>query len=358
MHTYSDSSRTYTIDSYTADGFSDLTITGATNYSSYSTLVCDIPGVPVSWNNKPEFSVSINENGEVTSVGIINGGKGFYPQGSDTNRQEKNFYIYFTGGGGSGAFATYGTDIGAYSLETRRKPIGSIYTAEGAVEVVTVVSGGTGYKTAPQAIVIDYNTTWKEFYLHDKTYDFANWSIDRYNSSLPFGPFQMIDFYFKNAIPYESRFAIKNQASYYPSSIDSERSSKSGSNYQSYLSSLAINSTGFELYAQINDRGWIGYNSLFDNAGYYNPDRRNTVSPVSNKYVIDYYYNNGYLNDVLYESENKYMAYPHDSTNISIANNGHFANLVDGVPSFIAIKPSWNTDLISDTVLVRNSTIE
>lgn len=320
----------YSMDGYTpTPGILDtkLNMEGLENeYTSYATLVCSEPGIPVSWNNKPEFSVEINENGNIINVNVVNPGKGFFPQTSNTNYGNSNkFEIYFTGGGGSGALATYS-----------RNP-------DQGISSVQILNNGLGYKSPPTAVVIDYNTTWKEFALHNKILDF---NADHF---FGLGFFQLLDFYFKNYTIYESRFFTKNAASYDMYMDYNPRHHPSGvsSDYQAYSSLLERE---FPFDPTSASRGWLDS---------YSPNNPGTDNPphsghVFRKNIIHYFYNNGYVNDILYKKDTTYPATGYSNIPaINIANYYGSAN-----PSFTASSPKWNDNIISDTTLIKDSIIE
>ena len=99
-------------------------MTSSGNHTSRAILICNSGGIPTSWNNPPSFDIHI-VSGSINSVQISNGGKGFTnwilePQFSAENiRKNRGLYygdifssfVYFSGGGGSGAYGKLLTSI-------------------------------------------------------------------------------------------------------------------------------------------------------------------------------------------------------------------------------------------------------
>jgi len=310
-------------DGYSRYIYSDLTISDATGFSSYSTLICKTPGVPTSWNHKPEFLVQINQYGQISNVDVIDGGEGFFPQTNSGDYNLRKFEIYFSGGGGIGGKATYSIDISEDIL-------GSIYTGKGIIETVTITDPGRGYVSAPEAIVIDYNTTWKEYYLNNKIY---NKNIKDY--SFPIGPLQLIDFYFKNASPYISRFAVPNQSVY---NSDKLYAIKYAEGYQTNFTRLDNIGSRHQISTNTIRRKDIKRNDIY--TGWLQQQAPWLTYNSNDGYVFYNFYNNGYVDDILYYEDSlnlanniqttklTYVNYPYTSNpNINIHNSQYISDI-------------------------------
>lgn len=318
-----------TIDNYIASGIfpsssvgagggnlrSDISITNANDYSSCSILTCIEPGVPLSWNNKPNFDVEINGDGTIKQVHIQDGGKGFFPQNAYGNYDKRKHEIYFSGGGGSGAMAIYTTDIVPDSKY--------IHGASGTITSIIIKDSGRNYVSPPSAIVIDYNPTWKDYFFHNKIYP----SDNSLSTITPyFSPFHFLDFYFKNPKIYNYNTKIKGY----------------GITNNQFSTSILPNNS-IDLYSS-----WI--------QSKYSEDINLLLSP----YKLVLFGNDGYVDNILFTTDSssnykstRYLNLPL----INITNAGILGELVSLLPSFTAFKPTWNKEIFSETILIRDDNI-
>ncbi|NDG32358.1 hypothetical protein EB118_20060, partial [bacterium] len=172
-HLYMDSAHDdwYTIDGVKASGIfkSDFSISSSNNYTSKAILICDSGGIPTSWNNPPAFDVNI-VSGSINSVQISDGGKGFgLSLYSKLSRGAilGDHYVYFSGGGGSGAYGKLVSSFVPSGYVVQDNP----YLNMGTITEVILLNSGVGYTSKPDFIIIDGSPTWNNIEYNNKLYN-------------------------------------------------------------------------------------------------------------------------------------------------------------------------------------------
>lgn len=347
--------------SYTASGIfkSDLQIHSTNKNTSRAIVVCESGGIPLSWNNPPQLSVTIT-SGSITDVSIDDGGLGFGISLIHEHVAHPHL-VYFSGGGGYGASGILLTDFQDLSLGA--KTTLNIYKEDikGSVTGILLLNSGVGYTSAPQAIIVDCSPTWNNIEYNNKLYHYDNSNKRIFIAPLitntttnttmnNMGIFPLIDLYFKNSKIAECKPLLYMQPhqisqGFIHAARDGHR--ERGANDLRWL-----------------NRGWIATISSIRGSGDLDLD----------PYRIHAHYKNGVLDDVLVDyifnsirTANGVGLYNDINTNltgydndgsppaVSVSNKEHieFEDLIK-IPIVKTEIPRWQT-IFSNSLLMRES---
>lgn len=334
----------YTFDNFVASGTtyythefnkfkSDIHISPSTNKNtSRAILVCNSGGIPTSWNNPPSFDISVT-SGSISSITVNNGGKGFGLSLDGNGRIFNNItrhLIYFSGGGGTGA-----SGILLSSWPSSQNP----YENEASITGVLLLNSGTGYTSAPSAIIIDGSPTWNNIEFNNRLFDYSTGFATFVDNIRKLGIFTLVDFVFKDStiseckpLPTFKKYQISQGA------IDAQRN---GSSF-----SLKINDYLFTTLNQswiVTTTGWPGYKGNGGGSSYF---------LYNEPYRIHEHFHSGVVDDVLvgYVLGNTDLKGYATDPSIYVSNQSDLGNA--GLPNIIAKIPRWK-NIFSDSTIIR-----